>query len=121
MQFIDTHLASFRASDYIESHGYTDLVVSMLEVVLNKAENADANTIIEAVTQMVSEQTGEKIMTAAEQMRQEAAQRAVQKEKHIIASNLLREHIDIAVVAKTTHLSLEELKKLKKEIEDTKH
>lgn len=34
----------------------------------------------------------------------------MQQEKHAIASNLLREHIDIAVIAKTTHFVWKNLK-----------
>ncbi len=59
-------------------------------------------------------------MTIFEQYQQEK-RLAAEQQTQIIASNLLREHVDIAVIAKTTHLSMEELKKLKKEIEETKH
>ncbi len=59
-------------------------------------------------------------MTIFEQHQREK-QQAVQQEKHAIARKLLMKGLVDKLVAETTELSVAEIKKLKKDIEDTKH
>ncbi len=99
------------------------LLINVVNYVIRNGEISDKEMFKELLLTH-SGDARRPIMTIFEQHQQEKLEQftvGAQKKQHEIASNLLREHIDIAVIAKTTHLSMEEIKKLKKEIENTKH
>lgn len=102
---------------YIDNHGYLGLLLSMLEFILDKAENGNGEKVLEAVTNMVTAKTGENVMTLAQQMKNEAAY----EKQHMIAENLLKRGLDLKMISEDTGLDLSELKKMKAKIEETRH
>jgi len=106
-----------------EQHG-SDLILAMLEFILYKAEKGDAYAIIEAVQAIVSDETGEKVMTLSEQLindgiqqgmqqgMQQGIKKGMEQEKLIIAKQMLLEGIKTNTILKITGLSFSQLKEL---------
>ena len=81
-------------------------------------KNASYDVLIEKIKQYLSNELEDEAMTIAQQLEQ----RGVEKEKSIIAKNLLTMKVlDLEKIAEATNLSINQLKQLQEEIEPTKH
>lgn len=93
----------------------------VLKYILEVVPDSDPRVFDETVRDYFSGQMGEDIMTAAQQLRQEGMQQGIQQEQCLIAKNLLREQINLEVIARATNLSVAAIKKLQEELGPTKH
>ncbi|MDX2164627.1 MAG: Rpn family recombination-promoting nuclease/putative transposase [Gammaproteobacteria bacterium] len=96
----------------VDSYGYVDLILSVLQFLLNGFGKSEGEKIMSMVSQMVTKESKRKIMTIAEKMQQKWMNQTIQ----LVAKKMLAERISEELIAKTTGLSLSEIKKLKKEL-----
>lgn len=97
----------------IESLG-KDYVNTILCYVIETAEISDEKKLVKIVTDGLSKEFGEEIMSFANRLRQEGRQEGIHLGEKIVARNLLKENESIEKIAKVTNLSVEEIKKIKK-------
>jgi predicted transposase/invertase (TIGR01784 family) len=65
----------------LEKNDYTELVITLLNYVLNSAQNLNVKKFTQTVKEKLSEVTGDNIMTGAEQLIQEGLQRGLYQGK----------------------------------------
>ena len=73
---------------YIDTHSGSDSVLSMLEFTLSKTEKGDADTVVETVQHMVSEETKGKIMTLVQQLENRGILKGMQQGMHLKTSEI---------------------------------
>lgn len=78
----------------------------MLQYIYERAELKNKEAFFDLITTKISPDVGEKIMTLAEQMREEGK---IEGETEI-AKRLLNENLDLLFISKMTGLSLNKLK-----------
>lgn len=108
-----------RAVDQSQSQNYLGLV---LQYIVQSAELGDKNAFFELINTHISEETGEKIMTLAEQLKLEGEMRGELKGKVEgklegkleTAQEMIAQGLDLNLIAKVTRLPLEKIKALKK-------
>lgn len=113
----------------MERHGFTQYAKMVIGYVIHAFSNADITIFANAISLHLSKELGDQAMTMAEQLRQQGMQAGMQAgmqqgmnaKTREIAMNLLRAHIAPEIIAETTHLSQDEIKKLLTEVENTKH
>ena len=93
---------------HIINQGGENYVEIVLEYLLERGEMQSQNEFIELINKEISTEIGEKVMTLAERIRTEGRQQGMED----IAKRLLAEKLDIAFIAKVTHLSIAQIKQL---------
>lgn len=94
----------------LDNAGGRDFIAIVLQYLLERGELSDKEAFFELIDTQISHEVGEKIMSLAEQLREEGELR-----KSIeIAKKMLDEGSDLVFVAKVTGLSLDKIKKLQK-------
>jgi predicted transposase/invertase (TIGR01784 family) len=101
-----------------EGRAFTE---AALIYILDKGNIKDKNSFFNLIKTTLSAETGEKIMTIAEQLkmegkqegRQEGRQEGIEKRNLEIAERLLAKQADLSFIAEVTGLSLSTIKELK--------
>jgi predicted transposase/invertase (TIGR01784 family) len=98
--------------------GGRDFIAIVLQYLLERGELSDKDEFFKLIDTQISHEVGEKIMSLAEQLKEEGLiegmlKGELKKEKEI-AKRLLEEGSDPAFVAKITGLSLDKIKELQK-------
>ena len=98
----------------IDKAGGRNFIAIVLQYLLERGELSDKEAFFELIDTQISHEVGEKIMSLAEQLKEEGRiEGELSKEKEI-AKRLLDEGSDPAFVAKITGLSLDKIKTLQK-------
>ena len=98
----------------LDNAGGRDFIAIVLQYLLERGELSDKEAFFELIDTQISHEVGEKIMSLAEQLKEEGRiEGELSKEKEI-AKRLLDEGSDPAFVAKITGLSLDKIKTLQK-------
>lgn len=109
----------------VELHVESNYATIILTYIMNVFDKADASVFREETQRYLSKELGEQAMTIAEQLRQQGMQQGLQagmqQEKYIIARSMLLDQMPLDVICKHTTLGVEEVKKLKADLEGTKH
>jgi predicted transposase/invertase (TIGR01784 family) len=92
----------------VEQAGGINYIQTALTYLLNTNETTDKKALFEAVCDNLSEESGEKIMTIADQLRAEGKA----EEKRAIALRLLKVNIPIEAIIRVTELSPHEIERL---------
>lgn len=87
--------------------------------ILDRGE-IDKEDFLEKIQTQLSPEIGEDVMTVAEQLRQEGIQQGIrqgiQQDRIIMAARLISRGVDESLIAETTELSLEQIRKLKEDL-----
>lgn len=86
----------------------------MLQYLLERGELSDKDAFFKLIDTQISHEVGEKIMSLAEQLKQEGRIEGELNKEREIAKRLLEEGADPVFVAKVTGLSLDKIKILQK-------
>lgn len=89
----------------------------MLQYLLERGELSDKDAFFNLIDQQISHQVGEKIMSLAEQLRQEGIREGEHKKEIEIAERMLAEGSDPVFIEKITALSINQIKKLAKNMD----
>ena len=88
--------------------------------ILDKSDIKDKEAFFKVINTTLSTETGEKIMTIAEQLRREGIEIGIEKGRQEellkIARNLLAANTDLALIAQVTGLSIEQINALKNDL-----
>lgn len=106
---------------YIDTHGGSDLIISMLEFILDQAQNGDADKIIHQMSKMVSRKTGDEVMTLSQKLIKHGVEQGIKQEKNVVAKNLLQAQASFELITMATGLKREQIEKLQEETEPTTH
>lgn len=87
-----------------------DYLALVLQYMIDRGETTDKKAFIEFVESNLSEEVGEKIMTIAEQFKEEGKLEG----KFEAARKMLNEGLEITLISKFTDLPIEQIKTLKK-------
>ena len=102
-----------------------DYAKIMMMYVAHAFINGDVILFVKKIQQHLSKELGDEAMTIAQQLRNEGMQQGMQQgirqNSHEIAKKLILKGLDEEFIAETTGLRVEEIRKLKKELEPTKH
>lgn len=99
----------------LENSGGGDYLALVLQYLLERGELSDKDAFFNLIEQQISHQVGEKIMSLAEQLRQEGVREGELKGKLEIAKRMLAEGSDPVFIEKVTGLSIDQVKKIAKE------
>ena len=113
-------LFSARVIRRIEEAGHYDYIYVSLTYIAEAAEIKDKEVFIESIKTNLTTVDEEKIMTLAEQWKQEGFKKGIEKgiekgkrERDIeIARSLLAKGVEVGIISSATGLSSEEIKKL---------
>ena len=98
----------------LDNAGGRDFIAIVLQYLLERGELSDPEAFFKLIDTQISHEVGEKIMSLAEQLKEEGRiEGELNKEKEI-AKRLLEEGADPVFVAKVTGLSLDKIKILQK-------
>lgn len=98
----------------LDQAGGRDFIAIVLQYLLERGELSDKDAFFKLIDTQISHEVGEKIMSLAEQLKEEGRiEGELNKEKEI-AKRLLEEGADPVFVAKVTGLSLDKIKILQK-------
>ncbi|MEI6096179.1 MAG: Rpn family recombination-promoting nuclease/putative transposase [Gammaproteobacteria bacterium] len=115
LPFLQEFAPILRVVDQNHGQNYLGLV---LQYIVQSAELSDKNAFFELINTHISEETGEKIMTLAEQLKLEGEIRGELKGKLEgkleTAQEMIAQGLDLNLIAKVTHLPIEKIKALKK-------
>ncbi len=98
----------------IYQSGGRDFVSIVLQYLLEKGEIKDRKGFFELINTEISPETGENIMTLAEQLRAEGITEGIIKGKIQIAERLLSEKVEMAFIQRVTGLPLAKLEEIQK-------
>lgn len=102
-----------------------DYARMILKYVIDVYPEANYETFIAETKHYLSKELGDEAMTIAQQLEQRGIQQGMQQgmqaEKYIIAKKLLIKGVAENLIAETTDLKPTEIKKLKEELNPTKH
>jgi predicted transposase/invertase (TIGR01784 family) len=96
----------------LERENGKNLIENVLIYILDRGE-VNQDEFISLIKKEFSDETGEGIVTVAEQLIAKGRADGIHEEKVIIAKRLLSEKLDELFIAKITELSLEQIQKLK--------
>ncbi len=99
----------------VDKQGGGDYLAIVLQYLLERGELSDKDAFFNLIEQQISHQVGEKIMSLAEQLRQEGVREGELKGKLEIAKRMLAEGSDPVFIEKVTGLSIDQVKKIAKE------
>ncbi|MFT4058969.1 MAG: Rpn family recombination-promoting nuclease/putative transposase [Legionella sp.] len=94
----------------LDNAGGRDFIAIVLQYLLERGELSDKEAFFKVIDTQISHEVGEKIMSLAEQLREEGKNQGILE----IAGKMLKEGADPAFVAKVTGLSLDRIKTLQK-------
>ena len=95
----------------VDKQGGSDCLALVLQYLLERGELSDKEAFFNLIDQQISHQVGEKIMSLAEQLKQEGMREGELKGKLEIAQRMLAEGSDPVFIEKVTGLSIEQIKK----------
>ena len=84
----------------------------MLDFLLNKFEREEVDEVFEHMQDMVIDETGEKLMTLAQQLIQKGVKQGVQQGINLMAKRLLARGLSLPEVHQVTELPLTTLREL---------
>lgn len=117
LEFVDKILPSLIT---VDQKGDIKFIDSVIKYIIKRDEIEDKDKFFDVLTSNLSQPASETIMTIAEQLRQEGMQQGMhlgeEKARELFARNLLKENESIERIAKLTGLSIENIKKIKKEM-----
>ncbi len=92
----------------------------MIEYIIDQTETKqDTKKVIAALVEALPNER-EKIMTIAEQLKNQGRREGLEKEKHLTAKRMLKGGLDDKEIIEYTKVSLKLLTELKKELEKSK-
>jgi len=94
----------------LDNSGGRDFIELVLQYLLERGELSDKNAFFKLIDTQISHEVGEKIMSLAEQLKEEGRADAM----HEVAKRMLAEGSDPVFVAKVTKLPLNKIKELHK-------
>jgi recombination-promoting nuclease RpnB len=98
----------------LDNAGGRDFIAIVLQYLLERGELSDKEAFFKLIDTQISHEVGEKIMSLAEQLKEEGRIEGELNKELEIAMRMLEEGSDPAFVAKVTGLSLDKIKKLQK-------
>jgi predicted transposase/invertase (TIGR01784 family) len=101
---------------YLDQHGGRDYLGIVLQYVIKESTLTDRNTFIELINKNLSKETGENIMSLAQQWRAEGVLEGKLEGKIETARNMLAEGCDPVFIVKVTGLTLLEIQAIQEKI-----
>lgn len=106
---------------HIDQSGGRDYIAIVLQYIYERAEMRDENAFFNLITDEISPDVGENIMTLAERMRHRGEQEGIQKgaleEKLGTANRMLKENVEPIFISRITGLSLDKIKEIQLQAE----
>ncbi len=94
--------------------GNEKLLDNLFDYIIHTISRLDIRLVVKIPIQYISEDSGGKIMTIAEQLEKKGREEGMQKGRAEVALRLLTKNISIDIISETTGLSVEEIEKLRK-------
>ena len=95
----------------------TEYAKLLIKYMMHVFPSADHKLLAAEIEHFSNPTMGDVEMTIAQQLREEGRQQGVQQGLHVVAKKLLKYGLDPRIICKGTDLPLEELLRLKKELE----
>lgn len=98
----------------LDNAGGRDFIAIVLQYLLERGELSDKDAFFELIDTQISHEVGEKIMSLAEQLKEEGRIQGELNKEREIAKRMLDAGAEPAFVANVTGLSLDKIKTLQK-------
>ncbi|OJY54836.1 MAG: hypothetical protein BGO90_10405 [Legionella sp. 40-6] len=99
---------------HLDNSGGRDFIAIVLQYLLERGELSDREAFFKLIDTQISHEVGEKIMSLAEQLKEEGRIEGELNKEREIAKRMLDEGAEPTFVAKVTGLSLDKIKMLQK-------